>query len=147
MVKHGLFMGATALIPLWDLKLHFQLWRRSTDLFGVISSCPVLGTWLSIAVQHISAGLAAKTTHIYHPTLSVGPPSPGFSQGCRPGVSWVGSHLKVRWGRVRFHAHSGCWQNSACQGPQFPFSSQVGFSSMTICFTVVCKPSRQWDGD
>lgn len=69
-------------------------------MFGVCW-CPVFGTWLSIAVQHISAGLAAKTTHIYHPTVSVGLPPPDFSRGCRPGVSRVWSHLKVNWGRDR----------------------------------------------
>lgn len=127
-VGHGQFVEVRALIPLWELKLDCQLCKEERrDLFSVISQYPGFGTWLSIAVKHISTGLAAKTTHIYHPTVSVGSLRHGFSQGCSPGVSWgwVSSESQVEKGplpcSLMFLAEFSCSRSSVPL--QFPCGS------------------------
>ena len=55
--------------------------------------------------------------HIYCFTISEGEVAKhGLAAKARAGFSW---ERGLDWGKVGFHAHSGCWQNS------FPCSSRI----------------------
>lgn len=48
--------------------------------------------------------------HIYYFTISEGEVAKhGLAVKARAGFSW---ERGLDWGKVGFHAHSGCWQNS-----------------------------------